>query len=265
MGGFITDVLTMREITTPTAIPDYGRVYPKDDNQLYFQDGAGVEHLITLGTSDYGEMGNIMGSSAPEVLGSADEWHAMYHANINASAPHLNSGFTFVTGKAGIIASIADAGDGDVTVTDVDHGLLVGDFITNNGCANPNYNGVFEVLTVPTTATFTITATWGATDTGTWQMGSYLLVGTASYYRGNWHASFSQSLNNTQTSIVCPFVNTTMSSKACSSRLLVNNTDVGNLGGGGLMSFSPGDRIWFAAQTTAAQTLTILARNMAIR
>jgi len=254
----------MPEITTPTDIPDYGALYWKSDDKLYGQDGAGVEHLVTLGASDYGEMGAEYGSSATEIINAADEWHAMHHANINGLPPHLNSGFTFTAGSEGVIASIADAGGGIVTVTDDAHGLLAGDIVTQNGCADANYNGVFEVLTVPTASTYTITATWGTTDTGTWQMGSYLLVATTGVYRGMWNSSFSQSLNNTQTSIVSPYINVTQSTKAVSTTLLTNNTDIKTIGGGGLISLSVGDRVWFAVRSTSAQTLTFPICNITL-
>ena len=40
-------VVAMKETTTPTAVADYGRLYTKNDNKLYFQDGAGTEHEIS--------------------------------------------------------------------------------------------------------------------------------------------------------------------------------------------------------------------------
>ena len=40
--------INMKEMTTPTAVPDYGAVYTKSDNKLYFQDGAGVEHTVAF-------------------------------------------------------------------------------------------------------------------------------------------------------------------------------------------------------------------------
>ena len=40
--------LHIPEITTPTAIADWGAIYAKADNALYFQDGAGVEHTVTI-------------------------------------------------------------------------------------------------------------------------------------------------------------------------------------------------------------------------
>ncbi len=43
-------LITLKETTTPTAEADYGKVYTKSDNKLYFQDGAGAEHEISLAT-----------------------------------------------------------------------------------------------------------------------------------------------------------------------------------------------------------------------
>lgn len=34
------------EITTPSAVANYGKLYTKSDNILYFQDGEGVEHIL---------------------------------------------------------------------------------------------------------------------------------------------------------------------------------------------------------------------------
>lgn len=41
-------VVTIKETTTPTADADYGKVYTKADNKMYFQDGAGTEHEIAF-------------------------------------------------------------------------------------------------------------------------------------------------------------------------------------------------------------------------
>lgn len=39
-------LLTLKERTTPTADVNYGKIYPKSDDKLYFQDGAGAEHEL---------------------------------------------------------------------------------------------------------------------------------------------------------------------------------------------------------------------------
>ena len=41
-------IITIKETTTPTADTNYGKVYTKSDNKLYFQDGAGTEHEISF-------------------------------------------------------------------------------------------------------------------------------------------------------------------------------------------------------------------------
>ena len=41
-------VLGLKETTEPTADTNYGKIYCKDDNKLYFQDGAGTEHTIAF-------------------------------------------------------------------------------------------------------------------------------------------------------------------------------------------------------------------------
>jgi hypothetical protein len=39
-------LIQLNEITTPTAVENYGAIYTKTDNRLYFQDGAGAEHKV---------------------------------------------------------------------------------------------------------------------------------------------------------------------------------------------------------------------------
>lgn len=37
--------------SAPTPVADYGKIYTKSDNKMYFQDGAGVEHALAFGTA----------------------------------------------------------------------------------------------------------------------------------------------------------------------------------------------------------------------
>lgn len=41
-------LLTLKERATPTADANYGKIYTKNDNKIYFQDGAGAEHEIAF-------------------------------------------------------------------------------------------------------------------------------------------------------------------------------------------------------------------------
>lgn len=43
-----SQIFTLKETTTPTAAGDHGKVYTKNDNKLYFQDGAGTEHTVAF-------------------------------------------------------------------------------------------------------------------------------------------------------------------------------------------------------------------------
>ena len=53
MTGLVVEggVLGMKEITTPTGDTNYGKLYTKTDNNVYFQDGAGTEHTLLKGSS----------------------------------------------------------------------------------------------------------------------------------------------------------------------------------------------------------------------
>jgi hypothetical protein len=47
--GCLNDgVLALKETSTPTADANYGKIYCKNDNKVYFQDGAGNEHEIAF-------------------------------------------------------------------------------------------------------------------------------------------------------------------------------------------------------------------------
>lgn len=45
---FLNGTLHLKETSTPTAIADFGAIYTKNDNLLYFQDGAGTEHTVAF-------------------------------------------------------------------------------------------------------------------------------------------------------------------------------------------------------------------------
>lgn len=66
------------------------------------------------------------------------------------------------------VTGITDAGGGKITVTtSAAHSYSVDGIITHTGFSDSNYNGTFNVLTTPAGTTYTITATFGATGTGT--------------------------------------------------------------------------------------------------
>lgn len=46
-------VCCLKETTTPTADANYGKIYTKNDNVLYFQDGAGTESALAMSPAAY--------------------------------------------------------------------------------------------------------------------------------------------------------------------------------------------------------------------
>ena len=47
-GVGVVGALRLNETSTPTASENFGKIYTKSDNKLYFQDGAGSEHEIAF-------------------------------------------------------------------------------------------------------------------------------------------------------------------------------------------------------------------------
>ena len=87
------------------------------------------------------------------------------------------------------IASIADAGDGDILVTTSgSHGLVAGDDISQTGLTGSSYSGNYEIKTVPSATTYTVAGPFTATDTGTLVIGpsqlAQVLVEDADSIRG---------------------------------------------------------------------------------
>lgn len=75
--------LILKEITTPIADADYGKVYTKTDDKIYFQDGAGIEHEIILGLN-----GTAFGSNTLDGLSDGDiNVSTVYYDVLTAKSP----------------------------------------------------------------------------------------------------------------------------------------------------------------------------------
>ena len=182
-------------------------------------------------TPHYGEMATIDNTTAT-TINDQSVWHSVYNDVVTGEV----SGFTYSAGSNGVISAIADAGSGDIYVLDAGHGLSAGEMITMNGLTDGNYEGVFEVQAITHVDTFTVTAIWGATDTGYWQRGASLTcdVGSAGLYQGNW-ASSGISETNAHVFDFAPCLNTTVAGKA-KSRRKFSNADYGSFSGTALMN-----------------------------
>lgn len=77
------------------------------------------------------------------------------------------NGYGSGVGKAGEITAVADLVTGvTVTVTDVAHGLTIGESVIIVGTTD--YNGTFKVLDVPDADSFTISETYTSSQKGAW-------------------------------------------------------------------------------------------------
>lgn len=162
--------LHYKEITTPTAIDSFGSYYTKSDNEPYFQDGAGVEHLISTGANHYASY-NIHANSTATDIGEAGTY-----IGARGFSSVVVSNFTFDAGSTGPIASFADGSGGQVVIADVAHGLEDGEIISISGTTN--YNGVFTVQN-KADDTFEITHSWDGDDgAANWYQASNLVVGS---------------------------------------------------------------------------------------
>lgn len=104
---------------------------------------------------------NALALDAVYTKGTSD---ALFRLRVDAYVKSTHSGQEPVPATVSI-ASVADAGGGDVLMTtSTSHILAVGDMIRVYG--TNTYNAVYQVLTVPSATTFTVTATWAATSTG---------------------------------------------------------------------------------------------------
>ena len=83
--GDLSEVLYLDEITTPSAVSGRAKLYTKSDNNLYFQDGAGVEHTVEVGAANIRE---LWLEPAEDPTGTVGNWDIV---QINASqAVHFN-------------------------------------------------------------------------------------------------------------------------------------------------------------------------------
>jgi len=242
--------ITLKEITTPTALSNWGKVYPKSDNVLYFQDGAGIEHeLRTLGDA-YGEA-YIYNNSTATVIETADTPIAL-NGIIQTG---LVQGWTFETGSTAAISVYADYSGtvaGTVLATST-HGLATNDIITIRGTTN--YNGIFQVTVVDSTH-FYFSDTWVANDGASdFDQGARLIAGTGS--AGIYSASWQMSTTPAAASILTwkMNINTIPQNKSTAERKYPIN-DLGSCSSTCVLDISVGDVVWLTVQSDATANIT---------
>lgn len=240
----------LAEITTPTAVTNYGAFYTKSDNKPYFQDGAGTEHEIEL-VNGYAEA-YTYDNAVATVIETADTPIAL-----RVSTAGLMDKFTFDAGSTGAITSYTDYSGtvaGTVLVTDVGHGLATDDIITIRGTTN--YNGVFQ-MTYVSADTFYIIDTWVADDGASdWDQPGHVI------YNGADTEIFSVvGQVSVAPAAACRltwklYVNATPQNKSTVEREFAVN-DLDTTSTSCLVSLSTGDMVWLSVQSDSTNDITI--------
>jgi len=156
-------------------------------------------NFASVSQISHGEMQDTDNTDA-YVINGQNKLH-VYHSN-GLLAGDLSSGWSFDPGGAGTsfpIASIADAGSGDILVTTTgSHTLAVGAIVSQSNLTDAAYEGVFVVKTVPLVTTYTATATFTATGTGTMDEAATLTASAlaAGTYLINYSYSTTTASNN---------------------------------------------------------------------
>ncbi|KKN80766.1 hypothetical protein LCGC14_0325720 [marine sediment metagenome] len=197
-------LLTLKETTTPTADTNYAKLWTTSDNELFFQDGAGGNHLLhgdafsniwfhaagtvevaistqnaftkidsfaVVGNED--DLAHLVGSAAANTLtlsSIADgEYEISFHASITATGG-ADKEMVIVLGiTLAVPLDITNVTDDLVTpivITSVAHGLENGDMVEIAGVlVNTAANGSFIVAS-KADDTFEIVALDGSATTG---------------------------------------------------------------------------------------------------
>ena len=197
-------VLNFKETTTPTADTDYGKLYTKSTNELFFQDGDGTEHLLhgdsfsviwfhgtstvevnipvqdafaiidsftVVGKED--DLSNAVGDFSANTItissGSGGEYKITYHGSITATGGADKEmifvfGITLATPLD--ITNVTDNTITPIVITSTAHGLENGDMVQIVGVlGNTAANGSF-ILANKADDTFQIVALDGNPTTG---------------------------------------------------------------------------------------------------
>ena len=238
-GARIDGAFFIPEMATPTPIADVGAIYTKTDNNLYFQDGAGVEHQILTGATRSAEL-TLKGNAAPTVISTVDDTVGLV-VPISGGV----NGFAFVAGLTGAITDTADNG-GVLRLTDASHGLDTGDVITVNGLATAAQNAATRVTVIdPNTIDCDDIAYATASETGVWERPSQLVAGVdAAGEYGIVHFDTLTASGTNKVYELAAMVNITEQTEGFAERKMTGATDTGTTGGVGHVALAAGDRVW---------------------
>lgn len=165
------DVLMLAETITPAAVDGFGKIYTKANNELFFQDGGGAEHLlhgdafsgmwfhniaaatITISNADTfalfdawsvieaeDDLGNLVSSLSTEKLTVGANGGGTYaiaaHTSLTAgggASKEILAVIGVTLNTAIVITGVTGDTVSPIVVTSVGHGLEDGDMVTIDG------------------------------------------------------------------------------------------------------------------------------------
>jgi len=147
-------VLALKETTIPTADSGIAKLYPKNDNRLYHQDGAGVEHLI--GGAGIGDLGEIYQNNNANVttINTVNVWE---HVTNFSSGELVNITF----------------GSNALTIQSTGKYLLMGSISSQSALANKDFEFAISINDSINTKTIS-KRRYGNTDTGSQSISAIL-------------------------------------------------------------------------------------------
>lgn len=208
----------------------------------------------------HAEMHDEDNTDAFVVNDAGADFHS-YHTNGLAAGDLAD--WTFDAGGGGTsfpIASIADSGANILVTTTGTHGLAVGDIVSQTNLTDGNYVGIFEILTAPTTTTYTVgPVTFTATGTGTMDQAATITADAvaAGVYSFSYFISATSATNNETFDFqLQKGAAAVVGSKV--RRKFGTAADFGSMSGGGVVFVGDGDKISFAlSNEDSAGNITI--------
>ncbi len=194
-------VLTIKETTTPSARTNYGKIYTKSNNELFFQDGSGKEHLlhgdafsnlwfhssnvdtVEIGTAahftlidsfenvgEQDDLGNVVANATNNslIIGVAGggKYKMTFHTSISSESASSEMIVAIGISLNNSIDVTGATNADPIVVTSVAHGLLNGDMVNISGATgNTAANGDW-LVTSKTPDTFTLIDLTGANGVG---------------------------------------------------------------------------------------------------
>lgn len=268
-------ILRLAETVTPSADENFGKVYTKDTNGLFFQDGAGFEHLlhgdafsdlwyhgaatpvgigaqnamtlINIMENVRGEddLGNAVGSTADNEIEIGVNGAGTYNISHNEAitvAGGVKKEMLIAVGvelaTPFVITNVTDDTVSPIVVTiGAGHGILNGDMVEISGVlVNDAANGSFIASAVDAT-----TLTLVDLDNGT-------TTGDGDYDEGTPTGSITHCYPGTLV-----------------AHRIVNQSDVGSMSASGKFNLSAGDKVaMYVANLDDSNNLSVLIMNLDI-